>query len=111
MPAGKPAVELESRSATPEANGAAGGSKAPPGKKQKTEVSTSCITEEEVQRYLMRRPITSKDLVRKFTSKKTDMDRNRIVTVLHKIIEGLKNVDKKNVKGKLYLSLTAPSVD
>lgn len=98
-----------SRSATPEANSAA--LSQPPEKKQKTEVSTSSISEEEVKRYLMRRPITSKDLVKKFTSKKTDMDRNRIVEVLHKIIEGLRNVEKQNVKGKLYLSLPKEPVD
>lgn len=56
----------------------------------------------------MRRPIASKDLLRKFTTKKTEMDRNRIVEVLHKIIEGLKNVEKQTVKGKLYLSLRNP---
>lgn len=57
----------------------------------------------------MRRPIASKDLVRKFINKKTEMDRNRIVDVLHKIIEGLKNVEKQTVKGKLYLSLKNPA--
>lgn len=92
-----------SRSATPEGSATASGQ--PPAKKQKAEVSSNCITEEEVKRYLMRRPIASKDLVRKFINKKTQMDRNRIVEVLHKIIEGLRNVEKQTVKGKLYLSL------
>lgn len=77
----------------------------PPEKKQRMETSTNSITEEEVKRYLMRKPITSKDLVKKFTSKKTDMDRNKIVKVLHQIIEGLKNVEKQSVKGKLYMYL------
>lgn len=88
---------LPSTSATPEGT--------PPAKKQKVEVSSSCITEEEVRRYLMRRPIASKDLVRKFTSRKTEMDKNKVVEVLHKIIEGLKNVETQTLKGKLYLSL------
>lgn len=98
-----------SRSVSPEAaaNGG-GGSGMPPSKRQKPETSTGSISEEEVRRYLMRRPITSKDLVKKFTSKKTEMDKNRIVEVLHKIIERLKNVEKKTVKGKLYLSLKNP---
>lgn len=81
----------------------------PPAKKQKAEVSNDSITEEEVKRYLLRRPIASKDLVRKFINKKTEMDRNRIVAVLHRIIEGLKNVEKQTVKGKLFLSLKNPS--
>lgn len=85
----------------------ASGSVLPPSKKQKVEVSTSSISEEEVKRYLLRRPIASKDLVRKFTNKKTDMDRNKIVEVLHQIIEKMKNVNKQTVKGKLYLSLPA----
>lgn len=77
----------------------------PPGKKQKVEASTGSISEEEVRRYLLRRPIASKDLVRKFIKLKTGMERNKIVEVLHRIIEGLKNVEKQTVKGKLYLSL------
>lgn len=89
--------------------GSAAESSSPPAKKQKAEVSSNSITEEEVKRYLMRRPIASKDLVRKFINKKTEMDRNRIVEVLHKVIEGLKNVEKQTVKGKLYLSLKNPA--
>ena len=95
-----------SRSATPEVP--ANGSATPPAKKPKPEVSSASITVDEVKRYLMRKPITSKDLVRKFTSKKTEMDRNKIVEVLHKIIKALENVEKQTVKGKLYLSLKTP---
>ena len=77
----------------------------PPAKKHRTEYSLSTITEEEVQRYLKRRPITSNDLVKKFTSKKTEMDKKRVVEVLHQLIQGMKNVEKQTIKGKMYLSL------
>ena len=62
-----------------------------------------------MRKYLMRRPITAKDLVRKFIAKKADMDKNQIVNVLHKIIEGLENVERQAVKDKMYLSLKAPA--
>ncbi len=80
----------------------------PPPKKPKKEFSLSTITDEEVKHYLSRRPITSKDLVRKFTSKKSDMDKKKIVDQLHQIIQNLKNVEKQTIKGKLYLSLKQP---
>ena len=80
----------------------------PPSKKQKREYSPSTITEEEVKHYLSRRPITSKDLVRKFTSKKTEMEKTKIVSVLLQIIQNLKNVEKQTIKGKMYLSLKPP---
>ena len=83
----------------------ASGSTQPPAKKHRTEYSPSTITEEEVQRYLKRRPITSNELVKKFKSKKTEMDKKRVVEVLHQLIQGMKNVEKQTIKGKLYLSL------
>ncbi len=95
----------KSEATPPKRGGASDRAQSPPGKKPKLEISTTSISEEEVKRYLQRRPITSKDLVKKFTSKKSDMDRNRIVEVLHQIIAGLKNVEKQTRKGKLYLSL------
>ena len=87
--------------------GAAGttSSSQPPAKKHRTEYSPSTITEEEVQRYLKRRPITSNELVKKFKSKKTEMDKKRVVEVLHQLIQGMKNVERQTIKGKLYLSL------
>ena len=86
-------------------SGAASGGTQPPAKKHRTEYSLNTITEEEVRRYLKRRPITSNDLVKKFTSKKTEMDKKRVVEVLHQLIQGMKNVEKQTIKGKMYLSL------
>jgi len=77
----------------------------PPSKRSKKDFSPTAITEEEVKYYLMRKPITSKDLVRKFTSKKVNMDKKKIVDQLHQVIQGLKNVQQQTIQGKLYLSL------
>ena len=81
----------------------------PPHKKHKKAFSSSTISEEEVKHYLMRRPITSKELVRKFTKKKPGMDKARIVDQLHQIIQGLSNVEKQTIQDRLYLSLKPPS--
>ena len=95
-----------SRSATPEtSNSEAKPTASPPSKKHKVEFSPNTITEEEVKLYLQRRPMASKDLVRKFINKKTGMDRIKIVEMLHSIIEKLPNVERQLVKEKLYLSL------
>lgn len=73
-------------------------------KKPKVE-STASITEEEVRRYLERKPITSKELVKKFTSKKPDMDKQKVVNTLSDIIRRMKDVEQIKIKEKLYLSL------
>ena len=96
-----------SRSATPESSQDLKTISSPPTKKHKSEFSPSIITEEEVIMYLKRRPIASKDLLRKFINKKTAMERPKIVEVLHEIIKGLENVQKQLVKEKLYLSLSS----
>ena len=85
------------------------GSTQPPAKKYKIEYSPSSITEEEVRRYLKRRPITSNELLKKFKSKKTEMDKKRVVEVLHQLIQGMKDVEKQTIKGKMYLSLKVAS--
>ena len=83
----------------------ASGSGTPPSKKAKPAESTSVITEEEVQRYLSRKPITSRELVKKFTSKKTDIDKNLVPEILSRIIKRMPNVEKKRIDDKFYFSL------
>jgi len=82
-------------------------SASPPSKKHRVEFSPNTITEEEVKLYLQRRPMASKDLLRKFINKKTGMERVKIVQMLHSIIEKLPNVERQMVKEKLYLSVKA----
>ena len=78
---------------------------APPSKKAKGAESTSTITEEEVRRYLSRKPITSKELLKKFTSKKPDIDKSLVPEMLSRIIKKMPNVEEKRIEGKFYLSL------
>lgn len=85
--------------------GVAGSSGTPPSKKPKTVESTSTITEEEVRRYLSRKPITSKELVKKFTGKKTDIDKSHVPEILSRIIKKMPNVEERRIDGKFYLSL------
>ena len=94
---------LDQQQQTPEMGGA--GSVAPPSKKAKGVESTSTITEEEVHRYLSRKPITSKELLKKFTSKKPDIDKSLVPEMLSRIIKRMPNVEEKRIEGKFYLSL------
>lgn len=66
------------------------------------------ITEEEVRRYLERKPITTKELFKKFSSKKPDMDKKKIVNILGDMIRRMKDVEQVQIKGTLYLSLKTP---
>jgi len=84
----------------------------PSNKKSKTEGhagttivnSLDGITEEAIRRYLSRKPMTASELLQKFKSKKTKLGCDKLVT---KIADVLKKMDlvKRNVKGKMYLSL------
>ena len=85
--------------------GVAGGSGAPPSKKSRAAESTSTITEDEVRRYLSRKPISSKELLKKFTSKKTDIDKSQVPKMLSQIIKRMSNVEERVIDGKLHLSL------
>lgn len=64
----------------------------------------SGITEEAVRRYLSHKPMTTKDLLKKFKTKKTGLSSGttvqQIAAILKKIVP-----EQKMIKGKLYLSL------
>ena len=90
-----------------EGTGGSNSSGAPPAKKAKME-SSGVITEDEVRRYLSRKPITSKELVKKFTSKKANIDKSHVPAILSKIIKKMTNVEEQRIGGKLYLSLKSP---
>ena len=83
---------------------------APPSKKAKGAESTSTITEDEVRRYLLRKPITSKELLKKFKSKKPGIDKSLVPEMLSRIIKKMPNVEEKRIEGKLYLSLKTNTV-
>jgi len=87
-------------------------SDSPPLKQGKLSTSKSAvfpapkgITEDEVKRYLQRKPHSTKDLVAKFKGRCENMDRNEIVTRLAEILKKLKPQQYK-ANGVLYFSLT-----
>ncbi|KAL3867816.1 hypothetical protein ACJMK2_040663 [Sinanodonta woodiana] len=62
------------------------------------------ITEEAIRRYLMRKPMTAKELVQKFKSKKLHMTKEEIIGKILQLLKKIKP-EKKKVNDKLYLSL------
>ncbi|KAJ8667134.1 hypothetical protein QAD02_008796 [Eretmocerus hayati] len=68
--------------------------------------SESGITEDAVRRYLMRKPMTTTELLQKFKAKKTGLSSEQIVTVMTKILKNISPISQK-IKGKMYFSLKA----
>merc|ERR1712083_195912 len=63
------------------------------------------ISEEDVRRYLKRRPMTTTDLLKKFKSKKQGLkNNNELVQHLANILKKI-NPHKQKSKGTVYLSL------
>jgi transcription initiation factor TFIIF subunit alpha len=63
-------------------------------------------TEEAVRRYLMRKPMTTTELLKKIQSKKTGVSRDELVDMMTQILKRI-NPSKQMVQGKMYLSLKA----
>lgn len=63
-------------------------------------------TEEAVRRYLMRKPMTTTELLKKIQSKKTGVSRDELVDMMTQILKKI-NPSKQMVQGKMYLSLKA----
>jgi transcription initiation factor TFIIF subunit alpha len=66
--------------------------------------SDSGITEDAVRRYLMRKPMTTTELLQKFKSKKTGLTSDQLVNVMTQILKRI-NPLKQTIKGKMYLSI------
>ncbi|XP_062875173.1 general transcription factor IIF subunit 1 isoform X2 [Trichomycterus rosablanca] len=72
--------------------------------------STPCssdvqLTEEAVRRYLIRKPMTTKDLLKKFQTKRTGLSSEQTVNVLAQILKKL-NPERKNINDKMHFYLT-----
>lgn len=95
---------------------AAGSSKTPVIKKPKSDVvsppipfgvsSESLALEESVRRYLLRKPMTTTELLQKLKSKKTGLSSEQLVNMIAQILKRVNPV-KQTIKGKMYLSLKA----
>ncbi|KAH9515363.1 General transcription factor IIF subunit 1 [Bulinus truncatus] len=80
--------------------------KLPSMKKHKAEECDG-ITEDAIRRYLMRKPMTTKDLLQKFKSKKLNMSNEKITHVIAQLLKKI-NPEKMTINKKLYLSLKKP---
>ena len=60
--------------------------------------------EEEVRKYLARKPMTKKEILKKVTSKKSGMNKEEIMPMLVNALKRI-NPHKHKVKGIMYLSL------
>lgn len=65
------------------------------------------ITEEAVRRYLMRKPMTTIELLTKFKNKKTGVSSDKLVETMTAILKKINPV-KQTIQGKMYLSIKAP---
>ena len=70
--------------------------------------SNEGITEEAVRRYLMRKPMTTKDLVQKFKSRNAGMTKEQMTTTIAQILKRI-NPQKTKINDKLYLSIKKDS--
>jgi len=66
--------------------------------------SESGITEDAVRKYLMRKPMTTTELLQKFKSKKTGLSGEQLVNVMTLILKKI-NPIKQTTQGKMYLSI------
>lgn len=70
----------------------------------KTFCSDYGITEEAVRRYLMRKPMTTTELLTKFKNKKTGVSSEKLVETMTAILKKINPV-KQTIQGKMYLSI------
>ncbi|KAK2833594.1 hypothetical protein Q5P01_017483 [Channa striata] len=77
----------------------------PPSGKSTPSSSDVQLTEEAVRRYLIRKPMTTKDLLKKFQTKRTGLSSEQTVNVLAQILKRL-NPERKNINDKMHFYLT-----
>uniref|UniRef100_A0A8C8YEZ7 Transcription initiation factor IIF subunit alpha n=1 Tax=Prolemur simus TaxID=1328070 RepID=A0A8C8YEZ7_PROSS len=76
----------------------------PPSGKSTPSSSDVQVTEDAVRRYLTRKPMTTKDLLKKFQTKKTGLSSEQTVNVLAQILKRL-NPERKMINDKMHFSL------
>ncbi|CAH3187281.1 unnamed protein product [Porites lobata] len=105
---GSPASKKPRVSPAPSAGGAGGGSRTSTPTPAGSGEGPQGIAEEALRRYLTRKPMTSKDLLQKFKSKRTGLLNDETVKKLAAIVRKIQP-EQKTIKGKLYLSLKPQS--
>ncbi|OWF40841.1 general transcription factor IIF subunit 1-like [Mizuhopecten yessoensis] len=66
--------------------------------------SSGGITEESIRRYLMRKPMTTKELLHKFKSKRVNMTKDAMMSAIATLLKKI-SPKKEMVKNVMYLSL------
>uniref|UniRef100_UPI00358F964E general transcription factor IIF subunit 1 isoform X2 n=1 Tax=Myxine glutinosa TaxID=7769 RepID=UPI00358F964E len=66
------------------------------------------LTEDAVRRYLSRKPMTTKDLLKKFQTKKTGLSSEQTVNIIAQILKRL-NPDRKMINDKMHFFLKESS--
>jgi transcription initiation factor TFIIF subunit alpha len=64
----------------------------------------SVVSEEAVRRYLMRKPMTAKELLQKFKKSKTNLSSEQLVNTMTQILKRI-NPSRRMVGGQMQLSL------
>ncbi|XP_015224527.1 PREDICTED: general transcription factor IIF subunit 1 [Cyprinodon variegatus] len=77
----------------------------PPSGKSTPSSSDVQLNEDAVRRYLIRKPMTTKDLLKKFQTKRTGLSSEQTVNVLAQILKRL-NPERKMVNDKMHFYLT-----
>jgi hypothetical protein len=67
--------------------------------------SPNSISKEEVEKYLSRKPMTSKALMKKFIKLKPSMSKDAIAKLLATIVKSIPDIQTEIVNKKKYLSL------
>ena len=101
---GSPASKKPRVSPAPSAGGAGGGSRTSTPTPTGSEEGPQGITEEAVRRYLTRKPMTSKDLLQKFKSKRTGLSNDGTVKSLLLLLERY-NPNRRPSKGNYICRL------
>ncbi|KAJ7372946.1 hypothetical protein OS493_015407 [Desmophyllum pertusum] len=96
---GSPASKKPRVSSAPSSVGTGGGSRTSTPTPTGSEEGPQGITEEAVRRYLTRKPMTSKDLLQKFKSKRTGLSNDETVKKIAAIVRKLQP-EQKTIKGK-----------
>ncbi|XP_029945076.1 general transcription factor IIF subunit 1 isoform X2 [Salarias fasciatus] len=96
-------LKMEPNSQSPAASGKS--TPQPPSGKSTPSSSDVQLTEDAVRRYLIRKPMTTKDLLKKFQTKRTGLSSEQTVNVLAQILKRL-NPERKNINEKMHFYLT-----
>ncbi|KAK3091899.1 hypothetical protein FSP39_023552 [Pinctada imbricata] len=69
--------------------------------------NSGCHTEDAIRRYLMRKPMTAKEILAKFSNKRLNMTKEQMIATVGSLLKKI-NPEKKNIHNKMYFMLKKP---